>query len=127
MEIFLPQESYSALNLLSALSLNSWGILIGHERGNAVIVEKIISLGSTFPKIEQIPKINELVENKLIGFFTFEGKEKTSFKWLLTPLNAGLILLRISKKKKENLQINADLIDFKENNMILTPIKVKKL
>jgi hypothetical protein len=123
MIVLLTDEVFLTLDLLKAINLKIQGLLIGHLRGNAIIIEKIISLGSNLPTPEQILKINKLLENKLVGFFTFNSEEN-SLKDLLTPLYAGNVLLKIGKKTQE---LKAYLIDIQENRMIFSPVKIRSL
>ncbi len=128
MIVLLTEEASSILNFLTTLNSDIQGILIGHKRGNTIIVEKIISLGSSLPSPEQILTINKLLENKLTGFFTFKKENENPLKELLIPLNAGHILLRIKKlKKKNNYELKAYLIDLQENRMVFSPLEVKML
>ncbi len=123
MIVLLTDEALSTLNFFRKLNLEIQGFLIGHLRGNGIIVEKAVSIGSNLPTPEQILKANKLLENKLIGFFNFNSKENSLVKFL-NPVYAGNIILKTGKNNKE---LQAFLIDFQKNKMVFSPLKLEIL
>ncbi|MCP2519895.1 hypothetical protein NLB65_00050 [Candidatus Aminicenantes bacterium AC-335-B20] len=121
MRVFLTHEIPDTLNLLRKINLKIKGILIGHLRGNGIVVEKMIPIGSDFPSEDKFLEINRIFENKLIGFFIFNDGE-TSINKFLNPFFAGNIILKIDKN-----EMKAFLIDFDGNKMFFSTIELKTL
>ena len=118
---YLTGEIPYTLNLLRKINQKIKGILIGHLRGNGIIVEKMVPIGSDFPSEDKFLEINRVFENKLIGFFIFNDKE-TSINRFLNPIFAGNIVLEINEN-----EIKAFLIDFDGNKMFFSNIELKTL
>jgi len=123
MIVLLTDEALLTLNFFRKLDLEIQGFLMGHLRGNGIIVEKAISIGPNLPTPEQILKANKLLENKLIGFFNFNSKENSLIKFL-NPVYAGNVILKAGKNNKE---LQAFLIDFQKNKMVFSPLKLEIL
>ena len=122
MIVFLTDEVLSTLNFFRKLNLEIQGFLIGHLRGNGIIVEKAISIGSNLPSPEQILEVNKFLENKLIGFFNLN--RENSLLEFLNPIYVGNIILKTGERNKD---LQAFLIDFQKNKIVFSPLELEIL
>ncbi|MFQ6084225.1 MAG: hypothetical protein ACE5WD_12835 [Candidatus Aminicenantia bacterium] len=125
MDVFLTKEVLTTLAFLWELDSlsNSEGVAIGHKRGHRIIVEKVIPLKKvSYPSITEYLKLDKLLNNKLVGFFTFERKAEKCLDNLLIPYNLGNILLRIEKIPEK---IKAFLIDYQQSQILFSPLGLK--
>jgi len=126
MDAYLSQEAYQSLSALSLISSrsNPDGLLIGHKRGHRYFVEKILpSLKGFFSSVEKYFATNELLDEKVLGFFSFKKEEKKIEK-ILTPFAYGKLFLEIHLNKKKRMDIKSYIIDY-EHEFFLSPIKLK--
>lgn len=126
MDAYLSQEAYQSLTALSLISSssNSDGILIGHKRGHRYFIEKILpTLKGFFPSIEKYFVMNQLFDDKLLGFFSFEPDEK-KIKKILAPFACGKLFLRIHLNKSKKMTIKPFIINY-EKDFFLSPILLK--
>lgn len=126
MDAYLSQEAYQTLTALSLISAQSSsdGLLIGHIRGHRYFVEKIFpTLKGFFPSREKYFAMNELFEEKIIGFYSFTKDEK-KIKKILTPFTHGKLFLQIRLNKNKKMTIKSYVIEY-EDEFFLSPIHLK--
>ena len=126
MEVFLSKEviqSFSALQCGLSVT-NTDGFLIGHKRGDMFFVEKIIpSPGGFFPSQQIFMTIKEILEDKILGFYSFHPTER-KLKKILAPIAYGKIFLRIDRDKTNQWAIKPYAIEHDEDFFLL-PINLK--
>jgi len=126
MDAYLSREAYQSLKALTIISSSSKsdGFLIGHKRGYRFFVEKILpSMPGYFPSLEKYQELDQLLDGKLLGFFSFKPDEK-KIKKILAPFACGKLLLKITPGQQNKLTIQPYVIDF-EKEFFLLPIKLK--
>ncbi len=126
MDAYLSQEAYQTLTALSLISSqsNTDGLLIGHKRGHRYFVEKILpTLKDFFPSREKYFAMNKLLEEKILGFYSFTQDEK-KIKKILTPFTYGKLFLQIRFNKNKKITIKSYVIEY-EDEFFLLPIKLK--
>ncbi len=109
MEIWVLENASEKLELLKNIGEKSEGVLLGHKRGEAFIVEEILPLFNLDLKSpENI--LNFLTsKTELIGFFSLKDEMVEIPQFLF-----GNILLRIQDKK-----IKGYFIDLNHQNSVL--------
>ncbi len=126
MEVFLSKEaiqSFSALQCGFSVK-NTDGFLIGHKRGDMFFIEKIIpSQGGFFPSQQKFMAIKEILEDKILGFYSFHPTER-KLKKILTPMAYGKVFLRFDRDKTNQWAIKPYAIEHDEDFFLL-PINLK--
>jgi hypothetical protein len=124
MDAYLSQEAMLSINALSLLSSKSDGLLIGHKRGHRFFVEKIFPLPKSLSfSLEKLVQLNQLFQDRIIGFFSFSPDEKET-NALLTPLATGKLFLRIDHKPTNKMDFKPFVIEYDEK-FHLRPIRMK--
>ncbi len=126
MDSYLSQEAYKSLSALKIISSSSSsdGLLIGHKRGHRFFVEKILpSLPGFFPSLKKYHELDQLLNGKLLGFFSFKPDER-KLKRILAPFACGKLFLEISSNKQKKMTIKSFVIDY-ENEFFLLPVGLK--
>jgi hypothetical protein len=126
MEVFLSTEaiqSFSALQC-SFPNTNTDGFLIGHKRGDMFFVEGILpSQKGFFSSHEKYFKLKQKLEDKIIGFYSFQINE-SKLKKILSPLSYGKIFLRLDMDKTNRLDIQPFAIEH-DKSFFLLPVTLK--
>lgn len=126
MDAFLSKEAFQmllALSLISSTS-NSDGLLIGHKRGHRFFVEKIFSSSKGFfPSLKKYYAINQALDKKILGFFSFQTDDK-KVKKILAPFAYGKLFLQININKQKKMAFKSYIIDY-EKEFFLSPIQLK--
>ncbi len=126
MDIYLSQETRQSLHGLNLMCSKSSGYLIGHMRGNRFFIEKIFPCSNPIPgSIEKNIQLNNIFEDKLIGFFSFNADDKNK-KRLLAPFFTGKLFLEIKSDKQKTASIIPYVIEYK-NEFFLKELKCLKL
>lgn len=126
MDAYISKEAHQTLAALSLIfsESNSDGLLIGHKRGHRYFVEKIFpTLKGFFPSQEKYLAMNELFEEKILGFYSF-SKDEEKNKKILKPFAHGKLFLQIRLNKNKKMTIKSYVIDYK-NEFFLSPIHLK--
>jgi hypothetical protein len=124
MDAYLSQEALQALRALSLISSNPDGIVLGHKRGQRFIIEKVLSSQkSFFPSLEKFFELNRLLDNKVLGFFSFHP-EKNKLKKILSPFAYGMLFLKMGLIDNRKLEVKSYVIDYKKE-FFLKEIKLK--
>jgi hypothetical protein len=126
MEVLLSKDviqSFSALQC-GLSDTNTDGFLIGHKRGNMFFIEKIVpSTKGFFPSQQKFMAINEILEDKILGFYSFHPTEN-KLKKILAPIAYGKIFIRFDKDKTNQWAIKPYAIEHDEDFFLL-PINLK--
>jgi len=126
MDVYLSQEARQSLHALNLMSSKSSGYLIGHMRGNRFFIEKIFPCSNDIPgSIENHIQLNNIFEDKLIGFFSFNADDKKK-KALLAPFFTGKLFLEIQSDLQKTPSITPYVIEYK-NEFFLKELKCQKL
>lgn len=126
MDAYLCREAFQFLEALSLTHTksNPDGLLIGHQRGCRFYVERAFSCGKGFfPSLKDFILLNQLFEDKILGFFSFYSEEK-KVKKILAPIACGKLFLEIQKDKKKGMTIKPFIIEF-NNEFILSPLQLR--
>ncbi len=115
MEIWVLKNVYERLELLKNTEDKSEGVLLGHKRGEAFIVEEILPLLNL--NLKSPENIFNFLTSKtgLIGFFSLKEEMENIPQFLF-----GNILLRIQDKKIKGYFIELN----HQNSVLLTEIPV---
>ena len=123
MDAYLSQEAYQSLNAINLISSSSSsdGLLIGHKRGHRFFVEKIFpSTPGFFPSLKKYHELDQLLDGKLLGFFSFKPDEK-KIKKILAPFACGKLFLEINLSRRKKMTIKSYVVDY-ENEFFLLPV-----
>lgn len=126
MDAYLSREACRSLEALSLLSHRTRpdGLLLGHKRGCRYIVENIFpSQRGFFPSFEKYLLLDQLFQNRILGFFSFAVEEKKLRK-ILKPFAHGKLFLDISPDKRKKMEIKSFVIEY-EDSFVLLPIPLK--
>ena len=126
MEVFLSKEASQSISALqcSLSNTNTDGFLIGHKRGGLFFVENILpSPKGFFSSPQKYFKLNKNLEDKILGFYSFQTNEK-QLKKILTPFAYGKIFLRLNLDKTDRLKIKPFAIEH-DQSFFLQPIDFK--
>jgi len=126
MDVYLSRDAFLSIRALGLISLNSNldGLLIGHKRGHRFFVKKIfLSVKGFFPSKEKYLLLNELFNDSIIGFFSFNPDEKKIRK-ILAPFAFGKVFLDIRLDGQEKININPFVVEYEEE-FFLSPIQLK--
>lgn len=127
MDVHFSNEAYTQLQALAQIttSANSDGFLLGHRRGQVHWIEKIFPTSrGFFPSEEKFRALQDLFQDRIIGFFTFIPNEKKTKK-LLAPFACGKVYLEIKKNRSQRLFLKPFLIEY-EKKFFLSPIRRRK-
>ena len=125
MDAYLLEEALQSLKALGTIATksNSDGFLIGHIRGHRFFIEKIFpTQKGFFPSFDKYLSLNQIFEDRLIGFFTFFPEEK-KMKKILAPFAYGKILIQMNIDRKNRIAFKPFLIDYKKK-FYLSPIRL---
>lgn len=126
MEAFLSTEaiqSFAALQC-SLPNTNTDGFLIGHKRGYMFFVERILpSQKGFFSSQKKYFELRQKLEDKIIGFYSFQTNE-SKLKKILSPLFYGKIFLRLDMDKSNRLDIQPFTIEH-DQDFFLLPVSLK--
>ena len=126
MDVYLSPEAYKYLKAQSlfATPQNSDGLIFGHKRGPSFFVEKILpSIKGFFPSMEKYFALNNLFNDKLLGFYSFQT-DKNKTRKILAPFAFGKLYLDIQMTKSKSMRIKPFLIEY-DKNFSLAPLKLK--
>lgn len=126
MDVYLSRDAFLSIKALGLISSNSNfdGLLIGHKRGHRFFVKKIfLSVKGFFPSKEKYLLLNELFDDSIIGFFSFNPDEKKIRK-ILAPFAFGKVFLDIRLDRQKRININPFVIEYEEE-FFLFPIQLK--
>ena len=126
MDAYLSREARQSLTALRLVSSNALpdGLLLGHKRGNRFFVEKILpSLKGFFPSLKKYQELDEFLEGKLLGFFSFQPDEK-KIKKILAPFAYQKLFLEINLNTQKEMAIKPHVIDY-DKEFFLVSIKLK--
>ena len=126
MEVLLSKEvvqSFSALQC-DLSDTNADGFLIGHKRGDMFFVEQIIpSQKGFFSSREKYTAIKQILEDKILGFYSFHTTE-SKLKKILDPIAYGKIFLRFDLDKTDQWMLKPYAIEH-DKGFFLLPIELK--
>ncbi|NIM57891.1 MAG: hypothetical protein GTO16_02970 [Candidatus Aminicenantes bacterium] len=123
MDAYLFQEAYQSLKVINLISSssNSDGLLVGHRRGHRFFVEKILpSLPGFFPSLKKYHELDQFLNGKLLGFYSFNPEEE-KIKKILAPFACGKLFLKISSNQQKKMTVKSYVIDY-ENEFFLLPL-----
>jgi hypothetical protein len=128
MEVLLSKEviqSFSALQC-GFSNTNTDGYLIGHKRGNSFYIEKIFpSQKGFFSSLEEYFAIKQKLDDKILGFYSFQMSE-SKLKKILSPAAYGKVCLRFDRNKKARWIVKSYVIEH-EKDFFLLPIDLKSV
>jgi hypothetical protein len=125
MDVYLSSDAAYFLKGLHLLSSHSDGFLIGHKRGQRFYVEKIFPAGEDFSlTVNKYSELNQIFENRIIGFFSFSSNE-TKITKILEPFAFGKLFLEICSDRENKLRIKPFTVEYK-NDFFLSKIKLSK-
>jgi hypothetical protein len=126
MEVYLSDEaleSFTALRLALSVTKTD-GVLIGHRRGQMFFVERILPYcRGLFPSEDMLLSLFKLLNNRMLGFYSFHADQK-KIKKILAPLHYGRLFLEIENDEKGQMVIKPFVIEH-EKDFFLSPIKFK--
>jgi hypothetical protein len=126
MDVYLSREARQYLKALPVVSVKAHGFLIGHKRGHRFFVEKILpSSRSSSLSLQKQLQLNKLLEDRIIGFYSFNA-DKGFLDRILVPHATGKLFLKIMPTEGDGLTINPLVIDYDERFHLL-PIKITSL
>lgn len=128
MEVFLSKEVSRCISALTPglPRVKSDGFLIGHKRGNLFFIEKILPSQQGFPpSLEMYFELKKDMEDKILGFYSFQANERKQKK-ILAPIFYGKIFLLIELDKADRLEIKPFVIEY-DKDFFLQPIKLKSI
>lgn len=126
MDAQLSQDAYRSLQALGLISSSSIsdGLLIGHKRGHRFFVEKIFTTQKGFfPSLKKFHGLNQLFNEKLIGFFSFNTNDRKTKK-ILAPFAYGKLFLQIEMNEQKKMRIKSYAVEY-EKTFYLFPIRLK--
>ena len=124
MDVHLTREAQQHLKAIHIVSPKTHGLLIGHKRGHRFVVERILPTPKsfTFP-LEKHMQLNQILEDSIIGFFSFDT-DKSLLSRILVPFFTRKLFLEISQGKGNKTTINPFVIEY-DKKFHLSPIKIK--
>jgi len=128
MEVFLSAEAIQSLSAIQCClsSTITDGFLIGHKRGGMFFIEKTLpSQKGFFSSQRKYFELRQKLEDKIIGFYSFQTNE-SKLKKILAPLAYGKIYLRLDLDKTNRLEIKPFVIEH-DRGFFLLPIKLKSV
>jgi len=112
MDAYLAKDARQFLEALNLLNPKPDGFLIGHQRGHRLFVEKLFSSHKGFfPSLEKFFALEDVFDNRIIGFFSFDPDEKTTNK-ILASFACGKLYLEIRSLECGRLDITPYIIDY---------------
>ncbi len=127
MDAYLSREvllHLQALGLVSNSS-SSEGILLGHKRGHRYFVEKVLpTQRGFFASLKKYFDLDQLLDGKIIGFYSFQPEQKRAKK-ILAPFAYGKLFLEVHPASKRSVEIKSFIIDF-DDAFFLSPVKIKR-
>jgi hypothetical protein len=126
MDVLLSPEAYSQLRALQMTATPSGGdgILLGHRRGPARFVEKILPTSKGFfPSIKAYQSLQDFFQDKIIGFFTL-NPDKNKTKKILAPSTCGQVYVEVRQDGSKRMKLKAYLVDY-NMDFSLKPLRIK--
>ena len=124
MDAYLSGEALLFLKATSLISNQASGFLIGHKRGHRFFVESIFPFAKMNTiSLEKLIQLNQLLEDRIIGFFSFYT-EKNQIQKILTPYAVGRLFLKLKTQKDAGIDIKPYFIEY-EKEIQLVPIRLK--
>jgi hypothetical protein len=124
MDAYISADARQFLQAQIIMGARTDGFLLGHMRGHRLFVEEILPTQiGFFPSLEKYFSMNSLLNDRIIGFFSFTPDENTTRK-ILAPFAQGKLFLDITPRDGQKLDIKSYTIDFDER-FYLSPIKLK--
>lgn len=124
MDAYISAEARQLLQAQIIMGARIDGFLLGHKKGHRLFVEEILpTQRGFFPSLEKYTALNTHLNDRIIGFFSFNPEENTTQK-ILAPFAQGKLFLDITPRDSQKLDIEAYTIDFSES-FYLSPIKIK--
>ena len=124
MDAYISAEARQFLQAQIIMGARIDGFLLGHKRGRRLFVEEILpTQKGFFPSYEKYAALNTHLNDRIIGFFSFNPEENTTQK-ILAPFAQGKLFLDITPRDGDKLDIESYIVDFDER-FYLSPIKLK--
>jgi len=124
MDAYISADARRSLQAQVIMGARLDGFLLGHKRGHRLFVEEILpTQRGFFPSFEKYITLNTFLNDRIIGFFSFNPEESTTRK-ILAPFAQGKLFLDITPRDGQKLDIKSYAIDFDER-FYLSPIKLK--
>jgi hypothetical protein len=126
MEVFLSLDASQSLSALqcSPPEKNTDGFLIGHKRGDMFFVERIQpSQKGFFSSQKKYFELKQMLEDKIIGFYSFQINE-SKLKKILSPLAYGKIFLRLDMDESNRLDIRSFVIEH-DQDFFFSPVNLE--
>lgn len=119
----MTYEAHKYLKVLSLLTKDCQGLLLGHIRGHRYLIERIIPIPANSEiTLKKLIELDDEWEHGLIGFFTFEpGQEPWAM--IHTPLAMGKVLLKIKIDPEGGLDFALFRIEY-TSDYILTVLNL---
>lgn len=124
MDAYISADARQFLKAQVIMGARIDGFLLGHKRGHRLFVEEILpTQRGFFPSLEKYISLNTFLDDRIIGFFSFNPDDRTIRK-ILAPFAQGKLFLDITPRDGQKLDIKSYTIDFDER-FNLSPIKLK--
>jgi len=124
MDAYISADARRFLQAQIIMGARNDGFLLGHKRGHRLIVEEILpAQQGFFPSFERYIALNSLLNDRIIGFYSFNPEDGQTKK-ILAPFAQGKLYLDITPRDAKKLDIKAYTIDFDERFYLL-PVKLK--
>lgn len=124
MDAYISVEARQFLQAQIIMGARIDGLLLGHKKGHRLFVEDILpTQKGFFSSLEKYITLNTLLNDRIIGFYSFNPEESTTQK-ALAPFAQGKLFLDITPRDSQKLDIKSYTIDFDEG-FYLSPIKIK--
>lgn len=124
MDAYVSANARQFLKAQIIMGVRTDGFLLGHKRGHRLFVEEILpTQRGFFPSLEKYTSLNTFLNDKIIGFFSFNPDDRTTRK-ILAPFAQGKLFLDITPRDGQKLDIKSYTIDFDEG-FYLSPLKLK--
>ncbi|MFC2165925.1 hypothetical protein ACFLT2_13135 [Acidobacteriota bacterium] len=124
MDAYISADARQLIHAQILMGARIDGFLLGHKRGHRLFVEEILpTQRGFFSSLEKYISLNTLLNERIIGFFSFNPEESTTRK-ILAPFAQGKLFLDITPRDSKKLDIKSYTIDFDER-FYFSPIKIK--
>ncbi len=119
--VYLSPNAKQHLKACGVFPSAAGGFLIGHKRGQRFFIESIFPSAKSFSfSLKKFLLLNEIFNDKVIGFFSFQDDEKKKRK-IMTPFATGKLYLEVKFNKENALDFLPFVIEYKDA-FCLTPI-----
>jgi len=122
MDAYLTREAARTLRALALFpGADGEGFLLGHRRGNRLIVEKALPTErGFFPTLDSFIRADDVLGGTIIGFYSFKPSRASRQK-ILAPFACGRVFLDTAGLRTGRRAPRAFLIDF-DRAFALKPI-----